>query len=514
MLSLAIYLTAFLSLALWFLFKEQKSVRSVFGKIFISSFLGYTALAFLWPSTSSYSLVMDYAFLFGGGFFLNTFSSNKIVFTVFTFLLASGYYYGVKGVDPFSFFGSDNKNTPTTMKTSTAPKNLDPQSELLIEVANGHQMTELQAIVDKYSLDVELAFNVQSGDITELDDYYAVNIPDGQLEAYDAIVNDLQNSGLVDYIEANEQIQLDPSETAQAVEPLRRSYGVNDPDLAKVWGFDAMQVGKFYEFIQKNKIKAKRKAKIAIIDTGVDAEHEDLKGNFVSTNSAYNNDPHGHGTHCAGIAAAVSNNAKGIASFSPNNEFVEVTSIQVFGKYGNTSQRRIINGMLEAADAGADVLSMSLGGPSNDRTQRAYKEAVDYANKKGAIVVAAAGNENIDAALRAPASVEGVITVSAIDETLQKATFSNTINSLKMGIAAPGVQVYSTMPDGAYEYMNGTSMATPYVAGLLGVMKALRPKLTTKEAYLILSQTGITTKDGAKTGQLINPTTAVQKLLK
>lgn len=510
MLALTIYLTSFLSLALWFLFKEQKSIRSVFGKIFLTSFVGYTALAFLLPGISSYSLVMDYAFLFGGGFFLNTFSSNKIVFAILTFIAVSGYYYGVKGIDPFSFGTTTNNNTIQT----TTPTNLDPQSELLIEVANGHQMAELQSIVDKYSLEAELAFNVQSGDITELDDYYALNIPEGQLEQYDAIVKELQNSGLVDYIEANEQIQLDPNETAQAVEPMRRSYGVNDPELAKVWGFDAMQVDKFYEFVQKNKIKAKRKAKIAIIDTGVDAEHEDLKGNFVSTNAAYNEDPHGHGTHCAGIAAAVSNNARGIASFSPNNEFVEVTSIQVFGKYGNTSQRRIINGMLEAADAGANVLSMSLGGPSNDRTQRAYKEAVNYANKKGAIVVVAAGNENVDAALRAPASVDGVITVSAIDLSLEKAKFSNTINSLKMGIAAPGVQVYSTMPNGAYDYMNGTSMATPYVAGLLGVMKAIKPNLTTKEAYNVLSQTGIKTKDGVKTGQLINPTAAVQKLLK
>ncbi|MCP4438880.1 MAG: S8 family serine peptidase [Aureispira sp.] len=514
MLSLAIYLTSFLSLALWFLFKEQKSVRSVFGKVFLASFVGYTAMAFLLPSTSSYGLIMDYAFLFGGGFFLNTFSNNKIVFAILTFVMASGYYYGVKGIDPFSS-SNDNTATPnTTTVSSVAPKNLDPQSELLIEVANGHQMTELQTVVDKYNLDFELAFNVQSGEITELDDYYALNIPDGQLNNYDAIVADLQASGLVDHIEANEQIQLDPSEAAEAIEPMRRSYGVNDPQLSKVWGFEAMQVGKFYEFVQKNKVKAKRKAKIAIIDTGVDAEHEDLKVNFVSTSPTYNEDPHGHGTHCAGIAAAVSNNAIGIASFSPNNEFVEVTSIQVFGKYGNTSQRRIINGMLEAADVGSDVLSMSLGGPSNDRTQRAYKEAVNYANKKGAIVVVAAGNENMDAAQRAPASVDGVITVSAIDVALQKAKFSNTINSLKMGITAPGVQVYSTMPDGSYEYMNGTSMATPYVAGLVGVMKAIKPNLTTKDAYNILNQTGIKTKGGAKTGRLINPTAAVQQLLK
>jgi thermitase len=157
---------------------------------------------------------------------------------------------------------------------------------------------------------------------------------------------------------------------------------------------------------------------------------------------------------------------------------------------------------------------MSLGGPSSDKIQRAYQQAVKYANKKGAIVVVAAGNENVNAIRRAPASVDGVITVSAIDESIQKAGFSNTVGDLKMGIAAPGAQIYSTIPNNAYEYFNGTSMATPYVAGLVGLLKSIKPKLTTKEVYKILNHTGKETKQTTKTGKLIYPAGAVKELLK
>jgi thermitase len=294
----------------------------------------------------------------------------------------------------------------------------------------------------------------------------------------------------------------------------KRPYAVNDPEIGKVWGYETLEMEALYQLLNEAKIKPKKKARVVIIDTGVDGKHEDLADNFVSIKNEYDVDPHSHGTHCAGIAAAVSNNNKGIASFTPKAGFVEVSSVKVFGKYGNTTQKTIIQGMLLAADNGADVLSMSLGGPATAQGMRAYKQAVDYANKKGAIVVVAAGNENIDASRRLPAAVDGVVTVAAVDAELNKATFSNDVSQLKMGIAAPGVQVYSTIPNNRYEFFNGTSMATPYVAGLLGLMKAIQPQLTTQEAYAILNDTGKETQDTKATGVLISPANAVKALIK
>jgi thermitase len=181
---------------------------------------------------------------------------------------------------------------------------------------------------------------------------------------------------------------------------------------------------------------------------------------------------------------------------------------------GSGTQQGIIKGIIEAADNGGDILSLSLGGPSSDRKQRAYKKAVDYAREKGCIVVVAAGNSNMNAKDYAPANTPGVITVSAIDEALNRAVFSNTVQDVAMGIGAPGVNVYSSIPNNGYDSWNGTSMATPYVAGLLGLMKSINPDLTTEEAYKILKETGIDTGDTDKTGKFIQPFNAVSKVLK
>lgn len=507
MLTTLIFLGSFVSLSFWFLFKNQNELRPMFGKAFLLSFAAYLGMVFLMPGTavSWLNFGLNLVFLFGAGFFLNTFSSSKIIFVPMLILFTLGYYYSVRGIDWFPFANTSGQTT----------ENLATDSELLLELKEGESTAGLQEVLNTYNLKIVPAFQPADGTVTDLDDYYTVDIPEEQLAAYDQIVADLMKTGLVDYTEPNEVLSLDPVEQIAATAPSKRSrYTANDPDLGKVWAHAVLEVEALYEFLAIEKITVAKKAKIAIIDTGVDGKHEDLADNFVSTASKHNTDPHGHGTHCAGIAAAVSNNAKGIASFAPNSDLVEVTSVKVFGPYGSTSQKIIIDGMLEAVDNGATVLSMSLGGPSSPSRQRAYQKAVEYANKKGAIVVVAAGNEDMDARKRAPASVKGVITVSAIDEALDKASFSNRVGGLKMGIAAPGVQIYSTTPDNSYQFFNGTSMATPYVAGLVGILKALDPTLDTQTAYNILSETGKSTSDVANTGKLINPIGAVKKLLK
>ena len=275
-----------------------------------------------------------------------------------------------------------------------------------------------------------------------------------------------------------------------------------------------MEIDKLYRFLSENNIQPKKQATIAILDTGVDAQHEDLKDNYHSTRDLYDRDVRGHGTHCAGIAAAVTNNGKGVASFSPNGDFVNITSIKVLMDSGMGTQQTIINGMIEAADNGAAVISMSLGGRSRSSAQKAYQKAVNYAAKKGAIVIAAAGNSNTNATLFCPANSAGIISVSAVDTLLNRASFSNYVSDLKMGVAAPGVSIYSTYPNDDYKVFNGTSMATPYVAGLVGLMKSIQPDLTTKEVYKILNETGKETKNTSETGKLIFPVEAVKRLLK
>ena len=208
----------------------------------------------------------------------------------------------------------------------------------------------------------------------------------------------------------------------------------------------------------------------------------------------------------------MTHNKVGIASLIPSRKFVTITSIKVLSDDGGGTQKSIIDGMIQAADSGADVLSLSLGGPSSDDRQRAYEEAIKYANKTGAIVVAAAGNSNDDARRHLPAGAKGVITVAAVDNTLRKASFSNRVDHIDMGVAAPGADIYSTLPANRYGALSGTSMATPFVASVLGMMKAINPKLTTKQAYQLLKRTGKTTPDGAVTGPLIQPLKALNAM--
>jgi len=404
------------------------------------------------------------------------------------------------------------KEPPQPKAASATVVKLDPQGELLVELEEGASPAVLEALSARYGLSHRRAFFPEKPDFTELDNYYLIDVPDSFRTRVDEIQASLSQRVGVRWVEGNEQVQVDPMPgRRQTIQ--KEKYEVNDPGLDQLWGFDAMGVRALHRRIRAEKLKPKKKALIAILDTGVDAGHEDLKANYKSLNAKHDKDGRGHGTHCAGIAAAVSNNGLGIASYAPDNGLVQVTSIKVLNNMGMGTQKSIIAGMLEAADAGVDVISMSLGGRSNHSKQRAYAKAVKYANKAGAIVVVAAGNSNRNAREFAPAGVPGVICVSALDEYLQKAEFSNYISDLDMGIAAPGVNIYSTIPGNAYATYNGTSMATPYVSGLVGLLKSQNPKLTTRAVYEILHRTGAETRQTERTGRLIQPEAALAAML-
>ncbi|MFO0468999.1 MAG: S8 family peptidase, partial [Bacteroidota bacterium] len=113
-----------------------------------------------------------------------------------------------------------------------------------------------------------------------------------------------------------------------------------------------------------------------------------------------------------------------------------------------------------------------------------------------------------------PANVSGVIAVSAVDENLSKASFSNKVSDIKMAVAAPGVNILSTLPHNQYGMLSGTSMATPYVASLIAIMKSFQPTLSAKEAFFILSNTGLDTKNTLQTGRFIQPKRALENILK
>lgn len=397
---------------------------------------------------------------------------------------------------------------PETTIETTDVANLDPKGELLVQVAHGDKGLEAMALHMGWTINP--AFTPKFADVTELDDYYVVDVQNvAKAEAA------LSRQPFVIYFEPNEEIMVEPMISGDA-EALKRnpSLSINDPNTDQQWAMEVMKMEAYYRLLSSQ--TPVKKAKIAILDTGVDGKHEDIKGNYFSVQKKYDNDPMGHGTHCAGIAAGVTNNGIGIGSLAGTGKkpFVEVTSVKVLSAGGMGTQKSIIAGILEAADEGADVISLSLGGPSNSSRQKAYSQAVKYAHGQGAIVVSAAGNSNRDAKDYSPANATGMITVSAVDSELKRAVFTNTVNNVKQGIAAPGVGIFSTTPDNNYKVFSGTSMACPFVAGLLGVMRSVNPDLTAKEAYKILKDTGKDVADTKTIGRVVQPEAALKAALK
>lgn len=497
-----LYLCMAGSAMVWYLRQEQPLQARTAKVLFWISTLLYFPSVLTADGSMLYKAIIiprDFLLLAGVSVLTNTLLKRPKALIAFVIMLLAG----------VRFFYFD-----TLQNTFVFNEELAQDAELLVDIKSHRQLGRLEEALEPFDATIERAFpSLEHNSYSALDDYYAVDISGSSADQLDEVIEALLATNAIDFIDENEAFVLSPEDREEVeMERSPNEYGLNDPIIGDLWGFKQMKMSEFYTEMRKGKITPKKKARVFILDTGVDGKHEDLSSNYKSANPRYDRDVQGHGTHCAGIAAAVSNNQKGIASLSLNNDFISVTSVKVLSDQGRGSQRSIITGIIKAADEGADVISMSLGGPSFGRRHKAYEEAIAYARKAGAIVVVAAGNSNDNATDYIPASCAGVITVSAVDKDLSRASFSNWVTDVEMGIAAPGVDILSTIPGNKYAKMSGTSMATPQVAGLIGLMKSLSPYLKTEDAYQILKETGIETKDTQKTGMFIQPAKVLDKV--
>ena len=284
-----------------------------------------------------------------------------------------------------------------------------------------------------------------------LKDTLVVRVPASQLEG---IAVNLRKNLFVEYAEADFRAE------AQDIP--------NDPQFSNQWGLTKINAPGGWDVTHGGSVD------IAILDTGINSAHPDLSAKIiVSVNctaastcpAQTTTDPDGHGTHVAGIASAVTNNSIGIAGVSWD---ARLMSVKVLDDSGGGFYSWISNGIVWAADNGAEVINLSLGGSFSSST---LESAVNYAWGKGVVVVAAAGNSGRNRPLY-PAYYTNAIAVGATDASDKKASFSN--YGTWVDVAAPGVSILSTYGNG-YSTLSGTSMATPFVSGLAGLLFGQNP---------------------------------------
>jgi serine protease len=268
----------------------------------------------------------------------------------------------------------------------------------------------------------------------------------------------------------------------------RALFTPNDPYYARYqWGNWVMYADRAWDLTTGS-----RDVKVGIVDEGVDYTHPDLAACFDPGTRGYDfvdkdADPRPtgseemHGSHVAGIVAAGNNNAVGIAGWAN----VTLYSCRALDSAGSGSTSDIADGVRWATDHGVRVINLSLGSVSSSSV---LEDAVRYAWDRGVVLVAASGNDGARAVFF-PAAYDQCIAVGAFDTTGVLAGFSN--YGPEQELVAPGVGILSTTPGSEYYYMDGTSMASPEVAGLVALLIAYRPTLTNQQVRAILSASAI-----------------------
>lgn len=243
----------------------------------------------------------------------------------------------------------------------------------------------------------------------------------------------------------------------------------NDPYWPEQWGPRKIEADYAW-----NTTKGNTSVLVAVIDSGIDWDHPDLAANYVALGYDWVNndtdpmDDYGHGTHCAGIIAGVLNNSVGVAGLAQ----VQIMAEKAFTSAGLGTDVDVAKAIAHAVDQGANILSCSWGGESGSTL---LHEAIKYAYDKGVLVIAAAGNYGTYTKIY-PAVYEEVIAVTATDESDKPAFFTNYGDWVEL--AAPGVNIYSTMWDNRYATFSGTSMACPHVAGVAALIWSKFPDMS------------------------------------
>ncbi|MBC7645095.1 MAG: S8 family serine peptidase [Thermoleophilia bacterium] len=282
--------------------------------------------------------------------------------------------------------------------------------------------------------------------IPDLNAMLLVNVPDSAVEA---IKRALTGRPGIRYVEEDQVAHM--------------TFVPNDQQVGSQWGLAKIQAQSSWDTAMG------LNTTIAVVDTGVDYNHPDLAGKVIKGHDFVSNDEdpmdqNDHGTHVAGIAAAVTNNAIGVAGVAPS---AKILAVRVLDGTGNGELSAIANGITYAVDHGANVINLSMGGPTGATV---LQDAVNYAASHNVVVSCAAGND-ASMTLLIPAQYDSCTSVTATDQGDGRASFAS--GGTGLDLSAPGVGILSTIRNSQYDTWDGTSMSAPFVTGLAAVLASM-----------------------------------------
>lgn len=338
---------------------------------------------------------------------------------------------------------------------------------------------------------------------------------DGRMEVSTVDVRAAAAPGVVDVLEDLPSVRaasVDGVVTAfdETPSPLARIGSLAasaDPLRREQWGLGAVGA-------EALRSRATGVPVVAVLDSGVDGGHEDLRGvvlrgtDLVTPGGDGWADANGHGTHVAGTVSATVGNGLG----GEGVVVAQILPVRVLDGSGTGSTSSIAKGVVWAADAGADVVNLSLGTTASDPV---VEQALAYAVRRGVVLVAAMGNQGLTGSpVSYPAASPDVLAVAALTPDLERADYSS--QGAHADLAAPGSEVLSTWRGNGYRYASGTSMAAPHVAAAAAALVASSPRATPQQVADALVATaddlGAPGHDVATGYGLVDPTQALAVL--